>query len=242
MLATDRQLPFSGAAEKRRYVRGMFAAIAPRYDLLNHLLSFNIDRLWRHHAVEALQWPRAPDGRYLDSCAGTLDLAATLIQQPGFRGRVLAVDFVREMLALGRHKSPGIIPLNADALELPFAPAVFDGLTIGFGVRNLSDLNAGLAEAARVLKPGARLVILEFTIPSRKPFRTLYQFYFRRVLPLVGRIVSKHTNAYTYLPDSVLAFPEPAELADRIRSAGFRDVGYRLLFGGVCALHAGTRA
>ena len=112
---------------------------------------------------------------------------------------------------------------------------------VGFGVRNLADLDAGLAEAARVLKPGARFVVLEFTTPRFAPLRAAYLWYFRRVLPVVGRAVSKHTDAYTYLPESVLEFPDPDALAARLAVAGFRDVGYRLLTGGICALHYGTR-
>lgn len=231
-----------GGAAKRAYVRGMFTAIAPRYDLLNHLLSLNVDRRWRRQAVRLLGWDRAPEGRYLDLCAGTLDLATTLGAAPGFRGRVVGLDFVRPMLELGRHKSAAVLPLNADALELPFADQVFDGATVGFGVRNLADLDAGLREALRVLKPGARLVILEFTTPKHQPLRALYLFYFRRVLPLIGRMVSKHRSAYSYLPESVLSFPEPDALVERMHTAGFTGVGYQRLLGGVCALHVGTRA
>jgi demethylmenaquinone methyltransferase / 2-methoxy-6-polyprenyl-1,4-benzoquinol methylase len=220
----------------------MFTAIAPRYDLLNHLLSLNVDRRWRRQAVQLLNWERVPRGTYLDLCAGTLDLAATLARARGFMGRVIGADFVLPMLQRGRTKSSAVLPLNADALELPFGEAQFDGATVGFGVRNLSDLDAGLRESARVLKPGARLVILEFTTPARQPLRGLYLSYFRHVLPLVGRLVSKHTTAYTYLPESVLDFPSPHALADRMRAAGFTDVQYETLFGGICALHVGVRA
>ena len=242
MPASESGVAVTGGAAKRAYVRGIFTAIAPRYDLLNHLLSLNVDRRWRRQAVRLLGWDRAPEGLYLDLCAGTLDLAATLGSAPGFRGRVIGLDFVRPMLELGRHKSAAVLPLNADALELPFADQVFDGATVGFGVRNLADLDTGLQEALRVLKPGARLVILEFTTPKRQPLRGLYLFYFRRMLPLIGRLVSKHRSAYSYLPESVLSFPEPDALAARMRTAGFTDVSYQRLFGGVCALHLGTRA
>jgi demethylmenaquinone methyltransferase/2-methoxy-6-polyprenyl-1,4-benzoquinol methylase len=220
----------------------MFTAIAPRYDFLNHLLSLNIDKRWRRQAVARLGWEQAPAGQYLDLCAGTLDLAATLAARPDFRGRVIGADFVLPMLALGKSKSTVVKPVNADALELPFAAARFDGATVGFGVRNLMDLDAGLVEAARVLKPGARFVILEFSTPPRQPMRGLYFFYFRKVLPLIGRLVSRHREAYTYLPESVLAFPEPDELAARMRTAGFEQVEYTLLFGGITAIHVGVRA
>jgi demethylmenaquinone methyltransferase/2-methoxy-6-polyprenyl-1,4-benzoquinol methylase len=223
------------------YVRGMFTAIAPRYDFLNHLLSLNVDRSWRRAAVARLGWEARPDGVYLDLCAGTLDLAAELARRPGFRGRVLGADFAVPMLARGRNKAARAVPVGADALALPFPDAAFDGALVGFGVRNLADLDAGLAEAARVLKPGARFVILEFATPRFAPLRAAYLFYFRYILPAVGRMVSKHRDAYTYLPESVLAFPEPAALARRFSAAGFSGVGFELLTGGICAVHHGTR-
>jgi demethylmenaquinone methyltransferase/2-methoxy-6-polyprenyl-1,4-benzoquinol methylase len=219
----------------------MFTAIAPRYDFLNHVLSLNIDRRWRRQALARLNWERAPSGCYLDLCAGTLDLAVTLCRSPGFSGRVVGADFVLPMLSLGRTKSQRVRPVNADALDLPFPGEQFDGATVGFGVRNLADLDAGLAEAARVLRPGARLVILEFSTPPRQPLRGLYFFYLRRILPLIGRLVSRHGDAYTYLPESVLAFPEPEALAARMRAQGFRQVEYTLLLGGICAIHVGTK-
>jgi demethylmenaquinone methyltransferase/2-methoxy-6-polyprenyl-1,4-benzoquinol methylase len=242
MFATDRELPITGGAEKRAYVRGIFTAIAPRYDLLNHVLSLNIDRRWRRLAVDRLGWERVPGGTYLDLCAGTMDLSAELGNRPGFGGRVVAADFVQAMLERGRGKSDRAVPCSADALALPFGAAAFEGATVGFGVRNLMDLDAGLREAARVLKPGARLVILEFTTPRRQPMRGLYFAYFRHLLPLVGRFVSKHRDAYSWLPASVLAFPEPDALASRLVDAGFGGVSYDVLLGGVCAIHVAVRA
>jgi len=219
----------------------MFTAIAPRYDFLNHVLSLNLDRRWRRRAVARLAWETRPDGTYLDVCAGTMDLAAELARQAGFRGSVVGADFVVPMLVRGRGKALRAVPVAADALTLPFPDASFDGAMVGFGLRNLADLDAGLREAARVLKPGARFVVLEFTTPRMAPLRAVYLFYFRRVLPVVGRVVSKHTDGYTYLPESVLAFPDPDAFAARFAAAGFRDVRYDVLTGGICALHHGAR-
>ena len=231
----------AGGEAKRARVRSMFAAIAPRYDFLNHLLSLNVDRRWRRAAVRRLGWERKPDGVYLDLCAGTLDLAATLAREPRFLGRVVGADFVTAMLRRGRGKAARTEAVGADALSLPFDDAQFDGALVGFGVRNLDDLDAGLREAARVLRPGARFVVLEFTIPRWAPLRAAYLFYFRRLLPTIGRAVSKHRDAYTYLPESVLEFPEPEALARRLEAAGFTEVRFELLSGGICAVHHGTR-
>jgi demethylmenaquinone methyltransferase / 2-methoxy-6-polyprenyl-1,4-benzoquinol methylase len=236
------EVDVSGVGDaKRTAVRSMFTAIAPRYDFLNHLLSLNVDRYWRRAAVRRLDWERRPDGVYLDVCAGTLDLAATLARAAGFRGRVIGADFVVPMLALGKQKAAATHAVGADALTLPFADARFDGAMVAFGVRNLADLDAGLSETHRVLKPGARFVVLEFTTPRFAPLRTLYLLYLQRVLPAIGRAVSKHRDAYTYLPESVLAFPAPQELARRLGAAGFTGVRYELLTAGLCAVYHGTR-
>ena len=232
MLASDRQLPVSGGPEKRAYVRDIFTAIAPTYDRLNRIISFRLDQGWRRYAVARLGWERAPEGIYLDLCAGTLDLAATLATRPGFRGRVIGADFVRRMLELGRHKAGGLTPVSADALELPFGDEAFDGAMVGWGVRNLVDLEAGLAEAARVLKPGARLVILEMALPRQRLIRSGFQFYFRRILPLVGWLISRHRTAYAWLPESARVFPAPPQLARAMEAQGFINVGYELLMGG----------
>jgi demethylmenaquinone methyltransferase / 2-methoxy-6-polyprenyl-1,4-benzoquinol methylase len=242
MLASDRQLPVSGGPEKRAYVREIFTAIAPTYDRLNRIISFRFDQGWRRYAVARLGWERKPEGIYLDLCAGTLDFGATLASRPAFHGRIVGADFVHRMLQLGRHKSPILVPVNADALDLPFPNQSFDGAMVGWGVRNLIDLEAGLAEAARVLKPGARLVILEMSLPTQPVLRWAYQLYFRRVLPLIGRLISKHTTAYSWLPESTRVFPSPVKLAQRMEDLGFEHVSYELFMGGVCALHVGTKA
>ena len=241
MLASDRQLPVSGGPEKRAYVRNVFSAIAPTYDRLNRIISFRLDQGWRRYAVARLGWERVPRGIYLDLCAGTLDLAATLGRSPGFHGRVVGADFARPMLEQGRHKSDRIDPIAADALELPFASGAFDGAMVGWGVRNLVDLDSGLAEAARVLKPGARLVILEMSVPEQPLVRAGFQLYFRHIMPWIGRLISKHTTAYSWLPESARVFPPPIELARRMQGQGFDAVSYKLFMGGVCAMHVGTR-
>ena len=234
-------LPVTGGAAKREYVRSVFADIAPRYDLLNHLLSLNADRRWRRVAIDNLGWTDVPAGTYLDLCAGTLDLAAELGNRAGFTGHVIAADFVTPMLRGGAGKSARVAPTTADALRLPFADAAFDGATVGFGVRNLMDVDAGLREVARVLKPGARFIVLEFTTPGWQPFRALYLGYLQHILPRVGRLVSKHRTAYDWLPASVLSFPEPPALAARLEQAGFAPVRWQRLWGGIVAIHTAVR-
>lgn len=241
MLASDRQLPVSGGPEKRAYVRSVFTAIAPTYDRLNRIISFRFDQGWRRVAVARLGWERKPEGMYLDLCAGTLDFGATLARRPGFRGRIVGADFVRPMLEIGRNKSARLVPVAADALDLPFPDLAFDGAMVGWGIRNLVDLDAGFAEAARVLKPGARIVILEMALPRQRLLRAGFELYFRRIMPRIGRWVSKHTTAYSWLPESTRVFPQPRELVPRMEAQGFVDVSYRLLMGGVCALYVGTK-
>jgi demethylmenaquinone methyltransferase/2-methoxy-6-polyprenyl-1,4-benzoquinol methylase len=182
-------------------------------------------------------------GLFLDACAGTLDLAAELAGRRGFAGHVVAADFAPPMLRRGTGKgAAGVVRLTAaDALALPFRDGAFDGVTVGFGVRNLEDLDAGLRELHRVLKRGSRLVILDFTTPPSAPLRSLYFLYFRWILPLVGRVISRHPTAYAYLPASVAEFPPPRGLAARMESAGFRDCDFRLLTGGIAAIHWGQR-
>lgn len=230
-------------ATKRTFVRGMFSAIAPRYDLLNHLLSFNVDRAWRRRAIAELRWERAPHGAYLDLCAGTLDVAAMLSTQPGFGGRVFGADFAEPMLRAGRGKAAAdvVTPIVADALELPFPNGSAAGAIVAFGIRNVSDLDAGLREVHRVLARGSRLVILEFSTPRQPLVRALYHLYFHRVLPVVGGIVSGHPAAYRYLPSSVAHFPAEEELAERMRATGLADVRWTSLSFGIAAIHVGTK-
>ncbi|MDX1661215.1 MAG: class I SAM-dependent methyltransferase [Gemmatimonadota bacterium] len=227
--------------EKAAWVRSMFDRIAPRYDRFNDLLSAGVHRRWRDDAIDAL----APKGgeTFLDLCAGTMDLAvATSERAPG--ARVVGADFAFAMLDSGRGKAataPGPVhPVAADALALPFPDGAFAGITIGFGLRNLADYATGLAEMRRVLEPGGRLVVLEFTTPPGKVFRALYHGYFHHVLPRAGAMISHDPAAARYLPESVKVFPDVGSLAGLLRGAGFERVRYRYLTGGIAALHYGV--
>lgn len=241
MQSTTDAAPKSGA-EREKQVQQIFSEIAPRYDLLNHVLSLNIDRSWRRKAVDRLGWTDRPDGLYLDACAGTFDLALELAGRADFRGRVVASDFAHPMLVEGAPKigSASVASVCGDSLRLPFDDDTFDGATVGFGVRNLSRLETGLRELRRVLKPGRRLVVLEFTVPPNRVMRAGYLFYFHNILPLVGRIVSGHPWAYTYLPESVKEFPGPEALGALFESVGYGEVGWKLVSGGIAAIHWGA--
>lgn len=233
----------AGGKRKREYVRTVFEQIAPSYDLLNHLLSLNIDRRWRRAAIAALRWPRNPTATYLDLCAGTMDVSAALARTDGFSGRVVAADFAEPMLRAGSAKvsAKAVSAVVADALCLPLRDSSVAGAIIAFGARNLADLDAGLREARRVLAPGGRLVVLEFTTPRSRLVRAAYHAYFHHVLPIIGGMISGHRTAYQYLPQSVAHFPPQEELASRMRSAGFADVSWWPLTFGIAAIHAGHR-
>lgn len=216
----------------------MFGAIAPTYDLLNHLLSLNVDRLWRREAVRALD-PR-PGEVVVDLCTGTGDLALALARRGA---RVLGVDFSRPMVERALKKKPrGSLCLAlGDALRLPLAESAADGVTVAFGVRNFEDLPAGLGEMARILKPGGRLVVLEFSTPRPGLFGALYRLYFQRVLPAVGRWVSGVRGPYGYLPATVDLFPDAPAFGDLLRKAGFERVVQRPLTGGIATLHTARK-
>jgi demethylmenaquinone methyltransferase/2-methoxy-6-polyprenyl-1,4-benzoquinol methylase len=234
----------AGGADKRAYVRRIFSEIAGSYDLLNRVLSAGIDRRWRRQAIAAVEWGRRADGSFVDLCAGTLDVGAQLVRERGFGGFVVGADFAEPMLRAGAGKaSPRrLAPVVADALELPLRDGTAAGAIVAFGIRNLADLERGLREAHRVLAPGARLVILEFSTPRVPVVRALYRLYFHRILPAIGRLVSGHPTAYRYLPESVDRFPQREELAARMRAAGFAGVWWRPLSLGIAALHVGERA
>ncbi|HXE59351.1 MAG TPA: ubiquinone/menaquinone biosynthesis methyltransferase [Gemmatimonadaceae bacterium] len=241
--AGSRAADESSAVVKRRYVRRMFSEIAPTYDLLNRLLSFNIDGRWRRRAIDVLGWERHPRGMFLDACAGTLDMSVELSRRAGFAGTIVAADFAEAMLRAGRTKVRGgaVRPVVADALQLPLGDGSVDGAMVAFGVRNFADIDAGLRELARVLKPGARLVVLDCSSPPSRLVRGVYQVYFRQLLPLVGRVVSGHRTAYRYLPESVAHFPPAPALKARLERAGLARVTYDTLTLGVTAVHWGER-
>jgi len=215
----------------------MFGDIAPRYDLLNHLLSLNVDRRWRRRAA-ALARPRGP---VLDICTGTGDLAAAMAKAAGHS--VLGLDFCGPMLRRGRDKRScaDVRFLRGDALRLPLPSNRFDVVSVGFGIRNVADLDAGLREMVRVTRPGGRIAILEFTMPANPVLRAIYGFYFGRVLPFIGNLVSR-SRAYTYLNRTVLAWTSEAELAARMRQAGCASVTVHPLTFGIAAVHLGVKA
>ena len=212
-------------------VRTMFDRISPVYDAMNRTMTLGLDQRWRRATAEAAV---RPGDRVLDACCGTGDLA---VAAKAAGGRVTGLDFSRRMLERARRKSSEIEWVRGDALELPFGDASFDAATVGFGARNLDDLERGLAELRRVLRPGGRLAILEITRP-RGLLAPFYRLWFDRLVPLLGRVLPGG-SAYTYLPASVRRFPGPEELAELLRSAGFENVRWRLFAGGIVALHTG---
>ena len=236
-------------SEQARRVRAMFATIAARYDLLNHLLSGNVDRRWRRLVAETLSVILANgEAQVLDVACGTGDLSLTLSQSGN--ARILGLDFCRPMLEIaalkaskfGASKVGFLLPfVEADALALPFPDRSFEAATIAFGLRNLASVETGLNELLRVLKPGGRLAVLEFSKPRMPLLRCLFRVYFEKLLPLLGGLISGSKSAYQYLPDSVSRFPDQNELSNLMIGAGFEDVSFRNLTGGIAALHLGTR-
>jgi demethylmenaquinone methyltransferase/2-methoxy-6-polyprenyl-1,4-benzoquinol methylase len=222
-------------------VRTMFDRIADRYDLMNSVMSAGQHHRWRRRAADfaALQ----PGGRAIDLCCGTGDLAFELKRRVGSGGEVVGLDFSERMLDLAgskaRRRGEHVSFMHGDALELPFKDAYFDAATVGFGVRNLIDLDRGLAEMARVVRPGGKVVVLEITTPRRPPMSWFYVVWFDRVVPLLGAAAGD-SDAYTYLPESVRRFPEAHELAARMDAAGLERIKYLLLAGGIVAIHHGV--
>jgi len=227
-----------------RAVREMFTAIAPRYDLLNHLLSANVDKLWWRRAAQAFAAILArPDARVLDLCCGTGDMAFALHRR-GKHARIVGVDFSRAMLELALTKQGRTWPMHwieADALRLPFPDQSFDLVTSAFGFRNLVDYDAGLREIRRVLRPGGQCGILEFSEPAGW-LGKFYEVYFKTVLPRIGNLISGNNGAYAYLPASVARFPEPAEMLERMNAAGFPQASWTPYTFAIAGLYRGQRS
>ncbi|HEY0979093.1 MAG TPA: bifunctional demethylmenaquinone methyltransferase/2-methoxy-6-polyprenyl-1,4-benzoquinol methylase UbiE [Flavobacteriales bacterium] len=234
--------PYSADGSKREQVERMFDAISPKYDLLNRLCSLGTDQAWRRRTIRLVSDERVD--RLLDVATGTADLA---IMGAKVAGHVTGADISEGMLAHGRTKVQkagltGRIDLvQADAAQLPFADNAFDAITVAFGVRNFEDLQRGIDGMARVLRPGGRLFVLEFSRPQRTPFKQLFRFYFHRIMPLIGRLVSKDSSAYTYLPESVDAFPQGPAFEAVLRKSGLTVLPSRLLTFGVATLYTARK-
>lgn len=242
LAATETGHPFLD--KEQRKIRTLFDRIAPRYDLLNHLLSFNMDKRWRRLAVEKLAVRKG--GSYLDVCTGTGDLALELARlHKDDHIRVIGSDFSVPMLKIGNEKCHDSGPrlLAGDTVRLPFASETFDGISVGFGIRNVEDLEAGLAEMLRVLRPGGRMVILEFTPVRSRIMRPAFHLYCHGVVPLIGNLVSRsRERAYSYLQQSIDRWPAADKFCSIIEGVGFHEVGSRSLFPGNVAIHWGQRS
>lgn len=233
--------------EQAHRVREMFANIAARYDLLNHLLSGNVDKRWRGLVAKTLYATLPPlprgEGRILDVACGTGDLSLTLCESG--EARIFGLDFCRPMLDIAASKATArglrVSLIEGDALDLPFGDRSFEAATIAFGLRNLTSLEAGFRELLRVLKPGGRVSVLEFSKPTMPVLRSLFKVYFTHVLPFLGGLISGSKSAYQYLPDSVSRFPDQGELAEIMKQAGFEAITFQNLTGGIAALHLGMR-
>jgi demethylmenaquinone methyltransferase/2-methoxy-6-polyprenyl-1,4-benzoquinol methylase len=240
--AAETERPERDSEEFATQVRGMFDRIAGVYDLMNSAMTAGLHHQWRERAVDRVNV--GPGSDALDVCCGTGDLALALRRRIGPDGRVVGCDFSEPMLDLARQKSgeEGLaVEFGwADALDLPYGDKSFDAVTVGFGARNLADLEKGLAEMARVLRPGGRLAILEITRPQREPLSTFYSLWFDRMVPVLGAVAGDQ-DAYSYLPESVRSFPEPEALAAMIDRAGFNEIRWLLLAGGIIAIHSATR-
>ena len=228
----------SGTLEEPQ-VEAMFDRIAGVYDLMNSLMTAGLHHRWRRRAVDLARVGLGDD--VLDVASGTGDLAIELAARVGPGGSVIGSDFSEQMLDRARVKAPQLEWVQANALALPYADDRFDAVTVGFGARNFSDLDAGLEEMVRVTRPGGRVVVLEITTPTRPPLSTFFQLWFDRLVPLIGRFAGD-PDAYSYLPSSVRRFPDARTLAQRLSSAGLVEVGYLLTAGGIIAIHSGTKS
>ncbi len=237
--------PYDAEGSKREQVEHMFDAISPKYDLLNRLFSLGIDQGWRRKVIRMLK--REPVERLLDVATGTADLAIMAARKEAAR-QVIGVDISEGMLSHGREKvktaglEGRLLLQQADSHALPFADGAFDAVTVAFGARNFEDLERGLREMLRVLRPGGRLFVLEFSRPRKAPMKQLFRFYFHRVMPAVGRMVSKDSAAYTYLPESVDAFPDGAEFERILERCGGREALARPLTGAIATIYSARKA
>jgi len=229
----------SSTPDHARRVREMFARISPRYDLLNHLLSANIDKRWRQKVVQRLQPLLPVNARVLDVGCGTGDLSIAIFEKTV--AQVVGIDFCRPMLELATKKAPQLAFIEGDALKLPFVDASFDAVTIAFALRNLVSTDQGLIELQRVLKPQGWLFVLEFSKPVIPGIHELIELYYRYLLPWIGGWLSGSRSAYEYLPDSIARFPDQQMLARMLRAAGFGEVEFENLSGGIAALHTGRK-
>ena len=220
-------------------VRAMFDRIAGFYDLMNSVMTAGLHHRWRSRAADLAAV--GPGSRALDVATGTGDLAIELARRAGADGEVIGSDFSEEMLALARRKAPGLKFEWGNALELPYPDGRFDAATVGFGARNFSDLDRGLSEMARVVRPAGRVVVLEITTPQRPPLSTFFRVWFDRLVPLLGRLTGE-SLAYSYLPSSVRRFPAPEGLAAAMERAGLGDIRWILSACGIIAIHVGTKA
>ncbi|HWM64531.1 MAG TPA: bifunctional demethylmenaquinone methyltransferase/2-methoxy-6-polyprenyl-1,4-benzoquinol methylase UbiE [Solirubrobacterales bacterium] len=235
--------PSRDSAQFAGQVNRMFDRIAGRYDLLNSLMTAGLHHRWRERAAERAEL--RPGDAALDVCCGTGDLTLELSSRVSPGGHVVGCDFSEPMLDLAREKAKqrgveGVRFEWADALQLPYDSGRFDAVTVGFGVRNFADRDRGLSEMARVLRPGGRLVVLEFTEPRRPPFSTFYSLWFDRIVPVLGKLTSD-PEAYSYLPESVHNFPDPRGLAEKMDAAGLERIRWTLLAGGILTIHSGIR-
>jgi demethylmenaquinone methyltransferase / 2-methoxy-6-polyprenyl-1,4-benzoquinol methylase len=229
--------PRSGTLSEPQ-VRAMFDRIAGFYDVMNTVMTAGLHHRWRARAADLAAL--SPGDSALDVACGTGDLAIELARRVGDSGEVIGSDFAEEMLERARAKAPDLQWEWGNALDLPYASGRFDAATVAFGARNFSDLDRGLAEMARVVKPGGRVVVLEITTPRKPPLSTFYSLWFDRIVPLIGRITGED-EAYTYLPSSVKRFPGPDGLAAAMAQAGLREIRWILTAGGIIALHVGTK-
>jgi len=232
-------------------VRQMFGEIAGRYDFLNHLLSLNLDRYWRWRTVRSV--PPASGMKILDMCTGTGDLALAYHKAARGEAEIIGADFCHEMLTIGRQKAMklgigktgtngAVTFVEADAMRIPYDDDQFDIVSVAFGLRNVAETDTGLAEMIRVCKPDGKVAVLEFSTPEWQPFKAIYGWYFRNILPKIGQLLARNAqSAYNYLPESVGEFPQGEQLAERMRQAGLSETWYRGLTLGVATLYVGTK-